>query len=68
MTKKHFEAAAAKIRGMYEHANSVRSVNISDAVAIDREASAIRDFFINLACEFNPRFDSARFEAACLPE
>ena len=54
MTKKHFELVARVIKGMPDFAASLRT----------QKESCARAFAVEFAKE-NPRFDSARFLAAC---
>ena len=59
MTKRHFEAIAALIK-------AEQSQFMYDDLTVCREA--IRDVAIRLAAQFNienPRFDKAKFMAAC---
>lgn len=56
MTRKHFEAVAAKLR-QERHA----SANDSERLGVIRASQAIADVF----AEANPRFDRARFLDAC---
>ena len=59
MSKKHFEAAAAKIRGMMEESQ----VTLDNQLR--QRALAAAEVFASVASEFNPRFDRARFFTAC---
>jgi hypothetical protein len=52
MTKKHFEAMAAYVRNEVENKR-------------DRAAQILCNGFIDLAEQFNPRFDRNRFMVAC---
>jgi hypothetical protein len=54
MTKKHFEAAAAYVRR-----------NRAMRGADPQLDEAVEDAFCDLFQMFNPRFDEARFRAAC---
>ena len=49
MSKKHFEAAAALVRRYHDRVL----------------AEVLMDVFVELFREFNPRFDTERFRAAC---
>lgn len=52
MSQKHFEAAADQIRSYVDQGLLV-------------EANTIYHFCVELFTQFNPRFDAARFRAAC---
>ena len=65
MSKKHFEAAAARIAGLRKVAALIPEADArAHQMAAADGAEAI---VIALGQEFNPRFDVARFHAACQP-
>jgi len=68
MSKKHFESAAARIKVLLQNASD--AADRGDFEARNRmvaEANGAQAIIISLGCDLNPRFDSARFIAACRP-
>lgn len=73
MTKKHFAAYAAALRSQYETAMRLKkdadSKQLFNAANLwDGQASGLivaAETFATVAAEQNPRFDRARFLAAC---
>ena len=66
MSKKHFEAAAEMIRGMYVAANQLGLDNEAGRQMQARAAGA-EDVWVSVSVDANPRFDSVRFRQACRP-
>lgn len=64
MSIKHFEAAAAEIRGMYLAAARLPG---AAGEAMKHRAQGAEDSWVSIASQFNPRFDSVRFRQACRP-
>lgn len=65
MSKKHFEAAAAEIRGWRIAANMYPEGEARKQI-VDR-ANGAEDSWVSIASQFNDRFDSVRFRQACRP-
>jgi hypothetical protein len=65
MSRKHFEAAAKLIRNLREQAHNLRQSNPELAMRLDHQAYGATEVFIAVAMDANPRFERARFEAAC---
>jgi hypothetical protein len=63
MSKKHLEAMAAEIRNCRRFAYSQSDDSVR--LAYLQRAEGAETLFISVAMQFNPRFDAARFRAAC---
>jgi hypothetical protein len=72
VTKKHFEAAAAIVRGIRQVSVELRNPYTPTTSKLVREndlnAISAESAYIELFTQFNPRFDAERFRAACQPK
>lgn len=67
MSKRHFEKLAKILREQSEHAAN----NCPEGLYREGRKDSIewlRDAIADMCCEENPRFDRARFLAACEPK
>lgn len=67
MSKKHFEAAAAEIKALYQAALARESLAAGSGHALRNRAQGAEDVWVSIASRFNDRFDSVRFRQACRP-
>lgn len=70
MSRKHFEAAAAEIKALYQaalpHESDTPTISAMKSNFLHR-AQGAEDVWVSIASQFNPRFDSVRFRQACRP-
>lgn len=69
MNKQHFEAFAAEARSWRLNAKTHEANgDTAKAEVCYQNALGIEQATINVGKRFNPRFDEARFRAACNPD